>query len=306
MMPDICDYEDSTYRTDFWEGQNRDYEDRVERIALHRLMPKSGHRLLELGAGFGRLTNEFEAYDQVVLLDYSRSQLEYARQQYGDDGFIYVAANIYQMPFAPGLFDVATMIRVLHHMQEPAKALLAVRDIMGADGVFILEYANKQNIKAIARWLLRQQTWSPFEQEPVEFVTLNYNFHPKHVRTLLREVGFEPGRQLTVSHFRMDVLKRLVPAGILATLDAGAQLTGNLWQLAPSVFTQSRAAGDTVETPVDAFWKCPTCGSLALSETVNSVDCEECGTRWAIVNGVYDFKEPIKKGGQLEADHPVS
>jgi hypothetical protein len=25
--PRICSYEDSTYRTDFWEGQGREYED---------------------------------------------------------------------------------------------------------------------------------------------------------------------------------------------------------------------------------------------------------------------------------------
>ena len=28
-LPQVCDYEGSKYRTDFWEGQNREYEDRV-------------------------------------------------------------------------------------------------------------------------------------------------------------------------------------------------------------------------------------------------------------------------------------
>ena len=49
--PDIIDYEGSTYRSDFWEDANRDYEDRVERIALRRLLPGGGRRLLEVGAG---------------------------------------------------------------------------------------------------------------------------------------------------------------------------------------------------------------------------------------------------------------
>ncbi len=77
--------------------------------------------------GFGRLTTSFGEYEQVVLLDYSRSQLEFARQQYGDDGFLYVAANIYEMPFAPAVFDAATLIRVVHHLQDPLTALRAVR-----------------------------------------------------------------------------------------------------------------------------------------------------------------------------------
>jgi hypothetical protein len=37
--PPVCDYEGSDYRTRFWEGQGRDYEDQAERIALRRLMP---------------------------------------------------------------------------------------------------------------------------------------------------------------------------------------------------------------------------------------------------------------------------
>ena len=69
IRPPICDYEGSNYRTEFWEGKGRDYEDQVERIALRRLLPKHGRRLLELGAGFGRLTSEYNMYDQVVLCD---------------------------------------------------------------------------------------------------------------------------------------------------------------------------------------------------------------------------------------------
>ena len=58
QRPPICDYEGSNYRTEFWEGRGRNYEDRVERIALERLLPPGGRRMLEVGAGFGRLTNE--------------------------------------------------------------------------------------------------------------------------------------------------------------------------------------------------------------------------------------------------------
>src|SRR5690606_41529756 len=70
------------YTTLFRSG--REYEDRVERLALRRLLPaEGGRRLLEVGAGFGRLTNEYNGYRQVVLLDYSLSQLQYAQEQLG-------------------------------------------------------------------------------------------------------------------------------------------------------------------------------------------------------------------------------
>src|SRR5690606_27066967 len=115
--PRICDYEGSNYRIEFWESKDRNYEDRVERVALRRLLPLNGKRLLEIGAGFGRLTSEYTAFDQVVVMDYSLSQLQYAQEHLGRSGrYIYVAADAYRLPFQDGVFDAATMIRVLHHM----------------------------------------------------------------------------------------------------------------------------------------------------------------------------------------------
>ncbi|NJL55236.1 class I SAM-dependent methyltransferase [bacterium] len=136
----ICDYEGSNYRTEFWEGQGRDYEDRAERIALRRLLPeRGGRRLLEIGAGFGRLTNEYAHYDQVVLLDYSFSQLQYAREHYGDsDRFVYVAADVYNLPFQTGTFDAATMIRVIHHMADVPRALTQIQRVLAPGAIFIL------------------------------------------------------------------------------------------------------------------------------------------------------------------------
>ena len=52
----VCDYEGSDYRTRFWENQGREYEDGAERVALRRLMPPSGENLIDIGAGFGRLS----------------------------------------------------------------------------------------------------------------------------------------------------------------------------------------------------------------------------------------------------------
>ncbi len=291
--PEILDYEGSTYRTDFWEGRGRDYEDRVERIAIHRLLPPEGGRLLDVGAGYGRYTDEFKGYRQVVLLDYSRSQLEFARQKYGDEGYLYVAADAYNMPFAPGVFDTAVMLRVLHHMADAPAALKSVRRAIRRGGVFLLEFANKQNFKAIGRWLLQQQDWNPFDPQPVEFVRLNFDFHPGYVREALRQSGFAPGRTLTVSHFRLGLLKRIVPTGLLVALDALIQPTGALWQLSPSVFVRNEAVGEDEAAPQGAFWRCPQCGGYELEDQGDHLHCQQCRTTWARINGVYDFKEPL-------------
>jgi SAM-dependent methyltransferase len=290
-QPPICDYEGSDYQNSFWERGGRAYEDRVERIALHRLLPRTGKLLLEVGAGAGRNTPRYTGFERVVLLDYSRSQLEQAQERLGQDRrYLYVAADAYRLPFVPGLFDAATMIRTLHHMAEPDRALGQVRQVLRPEGVFVLEFANKQNLKAILRYFLGRQSWNPFSLEPVEFAALNFDFHPKAVRAWLRACGFAIERQLTVSHFRLGPLKRWLPLGLLARLDALAQLTGDWWQVAPSVFVRARAAGDSPAASAVGFFRCPACGHFPLPEAAGPLVCPACSRVWEARAGIYDFR----------------
>jgi len=288
--PPVISYEGSDYQTSFWEQGGRAYEDAVEVVALKRLMPPGGKLLLELGAGAGRNTPRYTGFERIVLLDYSRTQLEQARQRLGADGrYIYVAADIYRLPFVAGLFDCATMIRTLHHMADARLALTQVRQVLRGGAVFVLEYANKRNLKSIARFVLRMQKWNPFSPEPVEFAPLNFDFHPETVRTWLRLSGFAVERQLTVSHFRMGLFKRLLPLRLLVAMDSIAQRTGDAWQLSPSVFTRNRALGETPTAPEGAFFRCPACGS-PLEDTPPEIKCAGCGKKYPVVDGIYDFR----------------
>ncbi len=301
----VCNYEGSDYQTSFWDRGGRAYEDAVEAVALRRLLPSGGKRLLELGAGAGRNTPRYKGFEKIVLVDYSKTQLEQARERLGDtspDGasLCYVAADIYHLPFVSGLFDTATMIRTLHHMVDPRLALSQVHQTLGEDAVFILEYANKRNLKSILRYALRRQGWNPFSPEPIEFAALNFDFHPATVRAWLHLTGFVVERQLTVSHFRMGLLKRLVPLGLLVRMDALAQHTGDLWQFTPSVFTRSRvrATGSTTAAAAEgAFFRCPACGESNLPDTPPELICPACGKRYPVVNGIYDLRpEPPEQG----------
>ncbi|NIS80564.1 MAG: methyltransferase domain-containing protein [Anaerolineales bacterium] len=294
--PPICDYEDSDYQSRFWELGGRQYEDRVEAVALRRLLPGGGERLLEVGAGAGRNTSRYTGFRQIVLLDYSRTQLAQAQARLGEgDRYLYVAGDVYRLPFAPGVFDASTMVRTLHHMVDPLSALRQVRMVLASGAVFVLEYANKQNLKAIARWLFRRQSWNPFSRESVEFAPLNFDFHPAAVRAWLREAGFVLKRQLTVSHFRLNLLKRMIPLRLLVAMDSLVQWTGDWWQLSPSVFVRACAVGEDIPTQADAFWRCPACGSVDLRADEVGLYCLGCERIWSRREGIYDFKEPLSR-----------
>jgi ubiquinone/menaquinone biosynthesis C-methylase UbiE len=231
----ICEYEGADYRTEFWSG--RDYEDLAERIALKKLLPKSGSLLLDIGAGFGRLAELYTSHKRIFLLDYSESMLRQAKEKLGTRGdFIYIAASIYELPFPDSVFDTTITIRMLHHIEDIPSAFEEVGRVLKTKGLYILEYANKRNLKAILRYFLRLQSWNPFSPEPYEFVKLNFNFHPSWIEENLKEAGFEIESELAVSIFRIPLLKRLIPPRYLAALDGLLQRILAPFKPTPSVF----------------------------------------------------------------------
>jgi ubiquinone/menaquinone biosynthesis C-methylase UbiE len=297
--PPICDYEGSDYQASFWEAGGREYEDLAEAVALKRLLPRGGRLLLELGAGAGRNTGRYVGFERVVLLDFSRTQLEQAQARLGrSQRYVYVAADVYRLPFRPAIFDTATMIRVLHHMADSGRALAQVREVLAPSATFILEFANKRNLKSILRFWLGRQDWNPFSPEPVEFARLNFDFHPRAVQGLCEKLGFRLDRTLTVSHFRAAPLKRWVPTSIITGLDALLQPTGSLWQLSPSVFYRLRL-GNGMTAPVNGIagehelFRCPECGHAPLEVDADMLTCGKCGRKWGVRDGIYDFRQPL-------------
>jgi len=292
-LADICDYEGSRYRYDFWEGQGREYENLAERIALRSLLPPAGNVLIEIGAGYGRLADLYDGYQRVVLLDYARTQLEEAKNYLPNpDRYILVVGDVYRLPFVHDLFDALAMVRVMHHLADVPGALAELWRVMRPEGVVVLEHASKRHLKSLARWLLRRQAWNPFDPQPVEFVALNFDYHPTWMRQQLTSAGFRVDKIRSVSHFRIPLLKRLVPARWLAAADGLVQPTGQWWQFTPSVFaraqTQKPASG-----PPDGFFCCPVCHNMDLSPQNATLVCGECGRHWRTDGGIYDFKTPL-------------
>ncbi len=300
-MPRICDYEGSQYRTDFWEGQNRAYEDRVERVAMQALLPRSGRRIIEVGAGFGRLADLYAGYDEIILTDYARTQLEQAQDYLNhDDRFTFVVADIYNMPFVDHLCDALTMVRVMHHLTDVPAALGELNRIIAPQGTAVIEYASKRHLKSLLRWLVGRQKWSPFDRTPLEFVDLNFDFHPGWMQDHFKAAGFEITNIRALSYFRLGLLKKMVPTEWLVALDGVMQPTGRWLQLSPSIFLRATAQKPAQPPPTN-FFRCPLCHQTNFSrqKLTGSVPTDEilicpAGHGWSFKNGIYDFKNPLR------------
>lgn len=241
----LAAYEDLGYRDVFWAA--RGYEDSCDRIALRALLPREGGQLLEVGAGFGRLAAEYRGYDRVCLLDSSPVHVAAALETLGDDPrFEIVAGDALALPFPDGRFDAAVCIRVLHHFADPAPVLAEIGRIVRPGGVLVLEYANKRNLKSIARRLLGRQRWSPFAPGSVEYRPLHHDHAPVTVRRSLRAAGFTVERMRAVSLFRIPGLTRRLPPEAVARLEAPLQEPLGSITPGPSVFVLARRSGRPV------------------------------------------------------------
>ena len=289
--PAFCNYDNSDYQGEFWGGGKRDYEDGAEEIALKRLLPQSGELLLEIGAGAGRNTLRYEGFKKIVLMDYALTQMEQAQERLGkSDRFVYVAADVYHLPFADNLFDGATMIRVLHHLSEINPAFAEIQRVMRRDAALILEFANKRNLKAILRYLFGKQPWNPFTREQVEFVALNFDNHPDTVKESLRKHGFQIEKTLAVSNLRIGALKKKENLNWMLKIESLFQVLNSRQPLSPSVFMKCVQRADKSEATVGEFFRCPNCGSGELKETSNFVECYCCGRQYPVLNGIYNFR----------------
>jgi ubiquinone/menaquinone biosynthesis C-methylase UbiE len=289
--PPVCDYEGSDYQERFWGAGGRAYEDAAEALALKRLLPVRGQHLLELGAGAGRNTPRYGGFERVTLLDYSTTQLKQALEKLGNGPrYRYIAADIYKLPFAPSSFDAATMIRTLHHFAQPQLALQQVRGCMTGGAIFILEFANKRNIKSVLRYAAGKQKWNPFTRESVEFAELNFDFHPAAIKSILWDCGFMIEDQLSVSYLRADFFKKFFPQKMLTGIEAFLQRTASWTAYSPSLFLRSKTNGESTPPNSKTMFRCPACGHFPLEDTPPELTCDACGRAYPVKDGIYDFR----------------
>jgi SAM-dependent methyltransferase len=94
-----------------------------------------GRRVLDVGCGTGGVLSALGADTVAVGVDRSRAALTHCRQR----GIRNLAcADGDKLPFAPGSFDVVTMLDVLEHFADEAALLASVRALLKPGGTLLV------------------------------------------------------------------------------------------------------------------------------------------------------------------------
>jgi ubiquinone/menaquinone biosynthesis C-methylase UbiE len=238
----------------YWQG--RHYEDKAEKIALKKffdLIPQKDS-LIDIGAGFGRHTKLYAPlFNRCLLVDPSENSLAQARRDLGSySNLTFRVGKAEMVPAAAESFQVALLIRVIHHLEKPADAFREVFRILKPGGFLVLEFANKIHFLARVRAIIGGDfsfvgNLLPQEQRSTESIRkgkINFSsHHPQKIEKDLLEAGFAITSSLSVSNLRFSLFKRTIPSSPLLFLENILQNPLAKFYFGPSIFILAKKVG---------------------------------------------------------------
>ena len=134
-----------TFRDSFWYNfQGNLYRNTAEiKFALQNFTLKRGQKLLELGAGSGRLTMQFlKQGAEIIALDLSKKSLKNNKE---NSGCQCIQADLCHLPFKPNSFDNIAAMSVFQHVpteENRNTGYFEVQRVLKADGQFLIDVYN--------------------------------------------------------------------------------------------------------------------------------------------------------------------
>ena len=232
----------------YWK--EREYEHNSETIAIKSFLNKIPkiQTLIELGAGYGRLTPSyiFRA-KKIILVDSSLKLIKIARENIKNKKVIFIQSRIENVgkKIKKESCDLVVLVRVLHHIEDVNLVFSIINQILKHGGYFILEFANKRNLKATIRNFIKGDFTFPLEIFPkdlrckknIKKGTIPFkNYHPDSIKKLLAENKFKIIEVLSVSNFRSPFLKRILSLNTCLYLEKFLQKPLARFYFGPSIF----------------------------------------------------------------------
>lgn len=240
----------------YWEG--REYEHQSEIIAIKAFLDKikTISNILEIGAGFGRLTpSYFYRGKKITLLDSSAKLLSLARERLPDNKIKIVHSRLETIPekIKSKSVDLVILVRVLHHIDDIDTCFSIISKVLKNNKYLILEFANKSHWKATAFEFLRGNITFLHDIFPKEVsskkskgTSLPFrNYHPDAIKEQLKNNGLRIIEIRSVSNIRSPRLKKIMPTETLLYFERLLQKPFSRLNFGPSLFILAQKIGQS-------------------------------------------------------------
>jgi ubiquinone/menaquinone biosynthesis C-methylase UbiE len=233
----------------FWIG--REYEHKSEEIAIKSFLSKIKklNKILEIGAGYGRITPTYSyRAKKIFLTDPSARLLRIANKLTKKNKNIKIiqskAENL-KTKFRNKTFDLIILIRVIHHLEDLDEIFSIIKSLTKNKGYLIIEFANKAHLKANFKQFIKGDFVFPFDIFPMDIrssvnkkkKTLPFkNYHPYFIKEKLEKQGYQIIQTRSVSNIRNKFLKKILPLDLLLLLEKYSQVILSKINFGPSIF----------------------------------------------------------------------
>lgn len=225
-------YDDPKHNyAEYWKG--REYEHAAEEVAITRLVKsKRFGTAVDVGGGFGRLSKFLTKFcDHVTLAEPSQQQLDIAKDFLQNvPGVVAKKAQASDLPFKDGSVDLVLVVRVLHHLPDPTPEFKEIARVLKPGGSFVLEFANNNHFLNRIRYATKGKK---VPKTPVDIRSAEHrtdteiafvNHHPETIIKQLAAEGLEVKRVLSGSNMRSSLIKKLIPNGVLVSIEKPLQV----------------------------------------------------------------------------------
>jgi ubiquinone/menaquinone biosynthesis C-methylase UbiE len=236
----------------YWKS--RIYEQRSEEIAISKLLKKvpKVDTVLEIGAGYGRVSKPFlKKGNHILLTDPSSKLLAIAKKNIKSKKIKYLKSSLEDLPkhSKKHSVDLVVLIRVMHHIVCCKTALKVINVLIKPGGYLLIEFPNKMHIKNKLRNITKGNLKYFKSEIPIDIfeaggdskVELPFkNYHPKMIVDLLKSNGFEIISKRSVSNIRSARLKTIFNSNILVFFERLLQKPLSIFDFGPSIFILAR------------------------------------------------------------------
>ena len=234
----------------YWKSRNYEHESEV--FALKSLLSSIGElgELADVGAGFGRLLPYYKKRSKrIVLADPSTTLLTLAKDKYkkARNKLTFVHSTVEDLTnrVTSESLDTVVFIRVMHHLDNPQKAIKSISKILKNNGFVVLEFANKIHVKASLKRICQGDIWFRDDKTPTDRRCAKnqnleticfYNYHPDTIFRALSKNHFKVREVRSVSNIRSELLKKILPLKLLIAAEKLLQRPLSRVYFGPSIF----------------------------------------------------------------------